>query len=207
MRKGEHGFDLYKERGQQSALFSEPINTLSNVAFFAAAFITMPFVKDWLDGILSAGCIIVGLGSVLYHSRPCKFTMYWDTGAIVMWVYFYLFIWAHYIAGLNIWWTLGTLTTFTLLSSAFIKKFSTYLNGSMDYIPVIAALLVCGSITWWQHGHSHLVMAGLLAAVSLVFRVVDNDVKLSSGTHFLWHILNGFLMAQLTLYVSMYVVR
>jgi hypothetical protein len=207
MLKNKSGFDLYKERGDQSGLYAEPTNVLSNIAFFAAAMICWPFAKSWADGILVAGCILVGLGSTMYHSRPCRFTQLWDVVAIVTWVMFYLFCWGHFMMGLNVTWSVGVMAGFAVSAYAFLRKYGRFLNGSADYIPVILLLLICGSLVWYRLGHPHMVVAGLLAAIALVFRVVDNDVKIQSGTHFLWHILNGFLMAMLTMFMSVSILK
>jgi len=205
MIKNKWGFDLYKERGESSALFAEPTNVLSNVAFFAAALMVFPFCKGWASGVLTAGCILVGLGSSLYHSRPNRFTQLWDVTAIVAWVLFYLYCWGYYMMGFTPLISVGAVLGFILLSLLFLRKYGSLLNGSADYIPVIVLLLGCGVAVWYKLGHPHLVIAGIIAAISLVFRVIDNEVKLHSGTHFMWHIMNGFLMAQLTMFVAVYV--
>ena len=36
MKTQKTGLDLYKERGENTALFAEPTNVLSNISFFAA---------------------------------------------------------------------------------------------------------------------------------------------------------------------------
>lgn len=197
--------DVYKERGESKGLLAEPINLLSNLAFFAATLITMPFCRSWVDGILSTGISIVGIASSLYHARPCKMTLLGDAMAIIVWTIFYVFVWAHFMMSFQLPITLGVMGGFLLLSFLFIKKFGKSMNGSADYIPVIVLLLLCGSCLWYKYGHPHLVIAGILASISLVFRVVDREVHLPSGTHFIWHILNGFMMAMLTMYVSIYV--
>ena len=205
MVKNELGFDKYKERGNKEGLYAEPTNLLSNCAFFAAALIAAPFCKGWLSGTLAAGMVLVGLGSSLYHSKPSKFTQMWDTGAIVAWVFFYLFAWAFFMIGFGFFQSIGILTAFGLISYLFIRKYGEYLNGSADYIPVIVLLLFCGTWVWFKLGYPHLVIAGVLASASLVCRVIDHDVSIPSGTHFLWHILNGFLMAMLTMFVAVYI--
>jgi len=197
--------DTYKERGTNQGLLAEPINLLSNIAFFAATLLTMPFCRSWVDGILSTGISIVGIASSLYHARPCRMTLLGDTLSIVVWTIFYVFVWAHFMMGFQPLVTAGVMITFFTLNILFDWKFGKAMNGSADYIPVIILLLFCGSCVWYKSGHPHLVIAGILAAGALVFRVVDRDVHLPTGTHFIWHILNGFMMALLTLFVSIYV--
>jgi len=202
MKTLKSGLDLYKERGENTALFAEPTNVLSNIAFFAAGLTALPFCTNWASGLLAAGCVIVGLGSTLYHAYPKELTRLFDVSAIVMWVLFYLFCWSFLLMGFNIWQTAGIIVGFSAASTLFLKKFSGLLNGSADYIPVILLLLICGAAAWYKQGHPHLIVACIMAGLSLFCRVIDNDVKLNSGTHFLWHILNGFLMAQLTIFMA-----
>lgn len=109
--------------------------------------------------------------------------------------------------GLNFLYSGGIIIGFVLASLLFLRKYSGLLNGSSDYLPVIAVLLFSGAAGWYKTGHPHLIIACIIAAISLVFRVIDNDVKLSSGTHFLWHIMNGFLMAQLTIFIAINVLN
>ncbi len=200
-RKTRRGFDYYRERGESSMLFAEPINVLSNVAFFAAAFIATPFCRTWFDWALAIGCFMVGLGSTAYHAHPNKLTYFWDISGIVGWVLLYLFCWSHYIMGLDLWVAAGAVAAFIVLSMPLLKRFSAIWNGSGDYTPVIVLLVVCGGLQWWKDGQPHLVLAAILACFSLVCRAIDNSVRLASGTHFLWHTLNGFLMAMLTLFM------
>ncbi len=198
--------DLYKERGTSKELLAEPVNLLSNIAFFAACLITALFCKSWVDGILSAGIAMVGIGSSLYHARPCRITQLCDVTSIVSWTAFYIFVWAHYMMKFSLPISGGIIVVGLGLHLWFASKFKDSLNGSADYLPVIALLLICGGSVWYKMGHPHLVASAVLAACALVFRVVDNDVKVPCGTHFLWHMLNGFMMAMLTMFVSVHVV-
>ncbi len=200
-RKTRLGFDYYRERGESAMLFAEPTNVLSNVSFFAAAFIATPFCRTWFDWALAVGCFMVGLGSTAYHAHPNKLTYLWDVSGIVGWVLLYLFCWAHYMMGLAIGPAAGAVAAFIVLSLPVLKRFSAIWNGSGDYTPVIILLVVCGGLQWWKDGQLHLVLAAILACFSLVCRAIDNSVRLASGTHFLWHTLNGFLMAMLTLFM------
>jgi len=116
-----------------------------------------------------------------------------------------LFLWAYCMMGLDLLLSSIVLGIFGIASFLFTKKYGETLNGSADYVPAIVLLLVCGIAVWYRLSHPHLVIAGVLAAMSLVCRVIDHDVKLPSGTHFLWHMLNGFLMLMLTMFVEVYI--
>jgi len=200
-RRTRLGFDYYRERGESSMLFAEPTNVLSNVAFFAAAFIATPFCRTWFDWALAAGCFLVGMGSTAYHASPSRLTCLWDVSGIVGWVLLYLYCWAHYMMGLAPWPAAGAVAAFVVLGVPLRRRYSALWNGSGDYTPVIILLAVCGALQWWKDGEPHLVLAAVLASFSLACRAIDNSVRLTSGTHFLWHTLNGFLMALLTLFM------
>jgi hypothetical protein len=75
------------------------------------------------------------------------------------------------------------------------------LNGSDQYAPALLALVVF-SILLWQRRHPLAGMIGAttaLFALSLTFRTLDAHicVALPLGTHFLWHVLNGTVIALL----------
>lgn len=198
--------DLYKERGTSKEFLAEPVNLLSNIAFFAASLIAFLFCKNWVDGLLAAGIAMVGIGSSLYHARPCRLTQLCDVVSIIAWTAFYIFVWAHYMMGFTFLISTAMIGVGLGLNFLFARKFKNSLNGSADYLPVIGLLLICGGGVWYKMGHPHLVAAAVFAASALVFRVIDNDVKVPCGTHFLWHMLNGFMMAMLTMFVSVHVV-
>jgi hypothetical protein len=69
------------------------------------------------------------------------------------------------------------------------------LNGSINYIPCLIALLLVA----WKGRQPQLYQAGLLFACSLTFRSVDMALceQFPNGTHFLWHLLNGWLLYML----------
>jgi hypothetical protein len=201
----DRDLDLYKERGDKTGLLVEPVNLWSNIAFFAGALTAMPFCHGWADSILAVGMILVGLGSTVYHAFPNKFTLLWDTTSIVTWISFYVFVWAFYMMNYTLGSTLGIMAGFLILTGLFVKKYGNLLKHNADYVPVIVLLLVCGSAVLYKTGHSHLLVAGIFGTAALIFRILDHEVSIPCGTHFVWHILNGFLMTLLTIYVAVYV--
>ena len=77
-------------------------------------------------------------------------------------------------------------------------------NGSLAYAPALLALLLIGGLLLVR-GHAAgmgIFTAGIVFAVSLTFRTLDQDICASTtivsesplGTHFMWHVLNATLL-------------
>ena len=79
-------------------------------------------------------------------------------------------------------------TTFLIPQSA--------LNGSVAYLPPLAALLVIGWLVRGAPTGRRVLQAGCAFAVSLVLRSIDRLVcpAFPLGAHFAWHLLNGFVL-------------
>jgi hypothetical protein len=80
------------------------------------------------------------------------------------------------------------------------------LNGSLGYLPVIAAMsLIGGWLALRGHPAGRLLLgAALVFGLSLVVRSLDTEVCATTvlwgrerGTHALWHVLNAFALFQL----------
>jgi hypothetical protein len=81
-------------------------------------------------------------------------------------------------------------------------------NGSLGYVPALAALLLIGAAAAFRgHPAGRMVLAaGGIFAVSLTLRTIDFEVcgvtsvmGRARGTHALWHILNALLLYLLLL--------
>ncbi len=74
------------------------------------------------------------------------------------------------------------------------------LNGSVGHLPAVLAVSLIGYITY-RRSHKaagSLLLAAVLLVVSLVFHTIDHlfcsQISLwghKTGTHFVWHVLNG----------------
>jgi hypothetical protein len=74
-----------------------------------------------------------------------------------------------------------------------------FFNGSGPYLPALAASAI---VSLWLKARTHPAAETILAAsavllVSIFFRTVDLLVCpwLPVGTHFVWHLLNGLVLA------------
>ena len=77
------------------------------------------------------------------------------------------------------------------------------LNGSVNYLPPLAALLLMGLalLAMRRPEGARLLAAAAVFAVSLFLRTVDRAwcLELPVGTHWLWHCLNAVTLALVTL--------
>ena len=96
MTLGEHVF-LYCERGTNAALWAEPINAISNAAFFLAALIAWqlllwrPRAERSADHFLLVGLVfLIGFGSLAFHLYADKATALADVIPIALFMLVYL---------------------------------------------------------------------------------------------------------------------
>lgn len=95
----------------------------------------------------------------------------------------------------------GTLSGQT---SAFQDAQGSVLNGSEQYLPALFALLIVtvACLILRHSARKYFVSASLLFCASLFFRTIDHaacEATNGLGTHFLWHLINGFVVASLLL--------
>jgi hypothetical protein len=200
--------DLYCER-TTSAFWAEPINALSNLAFVAAGVWGVREVRRHGAGtfaeVLAWWVVAIGVGSTLFHTYANELTKWADVLPI---------------AGFTLAYTLMNLRRFLAMSwqkaaPVFVVFYAaaglvTYLvpdwlriatNGSTGYLPPFMALLFFGALVLAggsRAGWYNLVAAGIFA-ISVTFRAIDLKVcdTVPLGTHFLWHSLNGLMLAVL----------
>ena len=195
----------YCERIDPS-FWSEPLNAITNIAFFIAAFVAYSAARkaDRLE-FLTAGMIVlalcVGTGSFLFHTFATRWAGLADTIPILLFILFYLYAATRRYFGAPVWLALLAPLLFVPFSIAFLRLWGVLLPGvsfSQGYIPVLIALLAYGAVL---RTRAHPAAGWLFAAagvffVSLTFRSIDQPVcgSFATGTHFLWHILNGVLL-------------
>ncbi len=185
-------------------LFNEPMNAVSNISFFIAAWLLYQSWRANPDRSFEAGLLtflvaLIGLGSTLFHTFANQLTMFADIIPISIFTFYYLWVAMRVAVGLRPMKAFWCLILFTVIASQ-----SKYIpdpwrfNGSVDYFPSLAALLLIGSwLVKQRHpSGSYILKAGLLFVVSLTFRSIDYAVcpALATGTHFLWHLLNGLML-------------
>lgn len=195
--------DNYCERIDVQFL-SEPINTITNLAFFIAAWLLWKTYcrhheqdhhAKWLIALIA----VVGLGSTIFHTFANKLAMLADVLPIGVFVYVYLYLSFRRFLGLKKTHTLLALIAFTGIAVLASKVPGSYnLNGSIMYVPCLAVLtlMALAMKNLRRETAKTLGTAALCFTLSLTFRSVDMAIcsTLPIGTHFLWHCLNGIVL-------------
>ena len=209
--------DLYCERTAHG-FFNEPLNAVSNASFIAAAWwasrqnvmgTKTPRVF-WVLCVLAA---LIGFGSIAFHTVPSRFTQWLDVIPIWAFVVTYAMAVTHSGTG-NRWRYTLSICAF-VIGLVFVLFFVTGdnlsasppgaevrpYNGSLQYLPVVLVLLlfsVCAGVVNHRIKY-HLWLATGLFVAALTFRTIDINVcsAFPVGTHFVWHLLDGVLIAVL----------
>ena len=201
--------DIYCER-LDASFWAEPVNALTNAAFFAAALIGLRAARA--QGRLDAptltliGLIFaVGTGSFLFHTFAQRWAGAADVIPILLFIvtYFGLAIWRFFGAraaeGVAL--ALGFLLFASGLRAAAASALPPAFAPAIGYLPALVALTVCGGLLALRRhpAAGWLLAAAAVFTLSLTFRSLDQrlcDVW-PLGTHFLWHILNGVVLGVL----------
>lgn len=195
--------DAYCER-LGPGLWAEPLNALSNAAFIIAAlWAARAAARRGVEPViwlLIALVFVIGLGSLAFHTFANQWSELADVLPITLFIYGYLAFALRRFLGLD--WLrvglgLGVLFLVTLATAHIVPP--GFMNGSGAYLPaLIASVLV--SIDLLRKGHPaqlNVSLASTILFVSLIFRTADQILCsiLPIGTHFVWHILNGLVLA------------
>jgi hypothetical protein len=197
--------DLYCER-TAPGLFNEPLNAISNAAFFVAAIaatraaLRTPAARnDVFLWILIAIVYLVAAGSTAFHTFANRWSLIADVAPITALIYAYFGFAMCRFFGLGWVGSLGATLLFFAASWAFGTTFPEgTLNGSINYLPAFFGLIGLGAMLYIQGSPaaSWLIAGSLVFLLSLAFRTVDIAVCgwCPVGTHFVWHILNAVLL-------------
>lgn len=214
----------YCERGVDAAFWAEPFNALSNVAFVLVAVAAAVHLArrpgiaghpdhrpaEWaLVGLVFA----IGVGSFLFHTMATRWASVADTAPIGLFMLGYFGYALRRLVGLGWLPVLLGVAGFVLALryAANIPCVPGLLpitragghpcfNGSLGYIPALAALAAVGvALALERHPAAPFVLAaGAVFLVSLTFRTLDFEVCAltrvlgrARGTHALWHLLNA----------------
>lgn len=225
MTFGERVF-LYCERGANEALLAEPFNALSNGAFLLAAlagFLLVlrrpPEERNADQFLLPVLVLFIGLGSLAFHLYANSAAALADVVPISVFMLVYLGLALNRFLGVPPAWTTLLVAGFAAIvaitmqvrcgegsigfagsDAAGVKP---CLNGSLFYLPALAALIVVG-LTLSERGHKAapwLLWAAAIFAVSIALRSLDlalcDKVVIEGrkvGTHAAWHVLNALTL-------------
>ncbi len=193
--------DLYCER-LGPGLLAEPVNALSNGAFFLAAWWIhrrarqQPGRRDRGVATLVALVVGIGVGSTLFHTIATPWTLLADVLPIL--AFQLVFLWLY----LRRWTGLAPLPSQALLAlflaATLISRGQPgLLNGSLAYAPALLVLGLLGIHSLLQGRGVGLLAAAALFLISLGLRSIDLLICPIQplGTHALWHGLNALVLA------------
>lgn len=197
--------DLYCER-IGAGLLAEPINALTNAAFFMAAWAAWSLARR--SHRLSAGIwmllallIAIGTGSALFHTFASGWARVLDEVPILLFQLCYLWLYARRIMKLRTLVSAAAIAAY--MAVAFLgRQFPHLLNGSLVYAPAFILLPGLGLYHFLRHKAERFLLLTTtgIFLIALAFRSVDGAAcaHFPIGTHFLWHVLIAVV-----LYLSM----
>lgn len=199
--------DLYCERTDAS-FWSEPVNALSNLAFFAAAWWVwrsagkLDAPERLVRRLLAVLIALIGAGSLAFHTFGERWSALADVLAIALYIYVFLGAFLRHAAGLGWAWVAAGLVAFWLLGRGLAEVVPpSSFNGSAGYLPAAIGLATMAAWLAVMRRPETLRFGAALGVflVSLVFRSVDQTFcsDFPPGTHWLWHLLNALVLALL----------
>ncbi len=187
-------------------LCDEPLNAVTNAAFLVAAWAVWRLARRRcaLDAgirVLIGLLIAIGIGSTFYHMFANEWSRWMDVVPILLFQLFCTWLYAREVMGAGRFRAAGVLAAFFgvgLLTSLLPHD---ALNGSLQYAPAWLFLLLLGAYHCAAGKPERWLMLAAVGTftLSLFFRTIDIRMVgiFPTGTHFLWHILNG-----VTLYLT-----
>lgn len=200
--------DMYCERTNFD-LLSEPLNLVTNLSFiFAAIYCHKKMESSYGPSrskamVLIALLYAIGIGSALFHSFATRWAMAMDVIPIGLFVVCYFMFYFREILNLqNMQVAVSTIVFVSsiVLASPYLPK--ERLNGSQHYLIICLWLGLLAMISLAKKHRSHYLIstAVLVYLTSIGFRIADLHLcsHFPTGTHFMWHTLNGILLGLLT---------
>jgi hypothetical protein len=192
--------DNYCER-TAAELLAEPLNAVSNVAFFiAACLLWRRYVREGVPHrpsvILIVLLALIGVGSSLFHTFANGLTMLGDVIPISIFTFTYLWFALRLLLGVPRMSSLALLGVFAV-AGGLAPQVPPQLqfNGSVAYFPCLFALFIISFALLKKNRAAGLTIfrAASWFCVSLLYRSIDMKLcpMLPHGTHFLWHTING----------------
>jgi len=187
---------------------------------------TQPFLQKRADHLLLVGLtLLTGVGALAFHllANQASELLHLFPFVLLMFVYFYMAVnkllglSARVAALASVTYLIATIAGLTMscpladlaLQPQWSLKFggaTSCFNGTLGYIPT---LIMLTGIAYWLYRTGHeaarsLILATGLFLAALVFHAIDHLVCLQTylfvhfiGTHFFWHVLNGFAIFHL----------
>lgn len=193
--------DIYCER-LAPGLWAEPLNALTNLAFFIAAGAAWHLARRQqslpISIVAAIGLIIaIAIGSTLFHTFATSWAILLDVIPILLFQIYFIWVYSRQAIALKSKYSAVLIVVF-LFACSFSTQFKNVLNGSLSYAPVLLILAGFGIYHYKQEKRERflLLAAAGVFLFALFFRSIDSAIcpYFSIGTHFLWHIFNGVLL-------------
>ena len=144
----------YCER-QSSAFWAEPANALSNFAFVIAAASAFLLWRrrggaDYPALALIIVTASVGVGSFIFHTVATRGAMLLDVVPIAIFIYGYFLLALRRYFRLSM--VAATAITLAFAALSFFATTVDALNGSVGYLPALAALSIFAALLWSRGG-------------------------------------------------------
>ncbi len=146
-----------------------------------------------LIGVVAA----VGIGSFTFHTVATRGAVLADVVPIAVFIYGYLLLALRRFLRLPCL-AAGAIVVAYAAAAQGISALAPprFLNGSVGYLPALAALIAVAAVAREKAVQRGLAVAALLFAISLALRTADIALcpAFPLGTHFAWHILNAVVL-------------
>jgi hypothetical protein len=192
--------DIYCER-RDASLWAEPLNALSNLAFFVAAWAAWRKAAaardDRLVILLIAMMAAIGLGSLAFHLIAVRWAAWVDVVPILVFMLLYLWLALRRYCGWPAWLSaIGLVLFFLATFNVELLVPTSVLRGGAMYLPALATLAAMTLAPVAPEVRRTIAGAAGVFLVSYALRTLDGPVcaSLPIGTHFLWHCLNAVLL-------------
>ena len=207
--------DIYCERTDAS-FWSEPVNALTNLLIVVAGVFGLAQVRSRKTGvyaeILCWWVVVIGLGSLLFHTTALELTKWADIIPIVTFTFAMAIFCLRRFSSLS-WQRTSAYFVLYFASISVVTWFvpswlSEASNGTTAYLPALAGFaffgvvaLVRGSPAGW-----YCIACAVILFAGFVFRAIDQDVceAFPLGTHFLWHVLIALMLGVILFAVAKY---
>ena len=194
--------DNYCER-LGPGLWAEPVNAITNLCFIVAAYWAWRIVRgDRPAEMLCLLEVVIGLSSLAFHTWAVPLTGALDSLSILVFIVAYIYLATGRVLGLGR--TASALAAVgfipgSILLAIGLARVVGPLNGSVAYLPVLLLIPVYAALARDRATAAGLLVGAAILAASLTFRTIDDAIcgSLPLGTHFLWHILNGIMLAHM----------
>jgi len=188
---------MYCERGLATGLISEPINTITNLAFLVFGYMAYRLFKE--KGVTNRGILMlpylfgsIGLGSLFFHTWRNTTTVIFDAVPIYLFILFALFLLLKKLFRSSH--AIMILFIFIIIEislSAYVPK--DLLNGSIRHVVAWVFISVVAYFAYKKYKwiiKTPLVFLLVFYAVGIFFRSMDMELCsfIPTGTHFMWHI-------------------